>query len=72
MAALALLFTGCTGRNLGASDEGWSPVVAAEGMVYVGTIQGQVLALKECDSKSVKDRECDSVRDSGDPGAKRA
>ena len=67
LAALVLLFTGCTGRNLGASDEGWSPVVAAEGMVYVGTIQGQVLALKECDSKSVRDRECDSVRDSGDP-----
>ena len=47
LAALALLFTACTGRNLGASDRGWSPVVAAEGMVYVGTIQGQVLALKD-------------------------
>ncbi len=47
LAALALLITSCTGRNLGASDRGWSPVVAAEGMVYVGTIQGQVLALKD-------------------------
>ena len=50
LAALALIITGCTGRNLGASDEGWSPVVAAEGIVYVGTIQGQVLALKDSGS----------------------
>ena len=47
LAALPLLFAACTGRDLGASDEGWSPVVAAEGMVYVGTIKGQVLALKD-------------------------
>ncbi len=47
LAALVLLFTGCTGRNLGASDQGWSPVVAADGMVYVGTIQGKVLALED-------------------------
>ncbi len=47
LAALPLLITACTGRNLGASDRGWSPVVAAEGTVYVGTIQGQVLALKD-------------------------
>ncbi len=48
LAALALLTTGCNaGRNLGASDRGWSPVVAAEGMVYVGTVQGQVLALND-------------------------
>ena len=50
MALLALSIIGCTGRNLGASDRGWSPVVAAEGMVYVGTIQGQVLALKDSGS----------------------
>ena len=47
LAALSPLFAACTGRDLGASDEGWSPVVAAEGMVYVGTIKGQVLALKD-------------------------
>ncbi len=47
LAALALSITACTGQNLGASDVGWSPVVASEGMVYAGTIQGQVLALKD-------------------------
>ena len=47
LAALVLLITACSGQHLGASDEGWSPVVAADGMVYVGTIQGQVLALDE-------------------------
>ena len=47
VAALPLLITACTGRGLGASDQGWSPVVAADGMVFVGTIQGKVLALED-------------------------
>ena len=52
LAVLALVIVGCGGGGggfgyLGAADRGWSPVVAAEGMVYVGTIQGQVLALEE-------------------------
>ena len=53
MAILVLLTIGCGGGYLGASERGWSPVVAAEGMVYVGTVQGQVLALKD-NGNSVK------------------
>ena len=51
---LAFSVTGCNaGRNLGAQDKGWSPVVASEGVVYVGSITGQVLALKD-DGRSVQ------------------
>ena len=51
---LAFTVTGCNaGRNLGAQDKGWSPVVASEGVVYVGSITGQVLALKD-DGRSVQ------------------
>ena len=34
----------CTG-NLGGSIDGWSPATASEGLVYVGTKQGEVIAL---------------------------
>ena len=40
-----LAMTGCNaGKNLGSQDKGWSPVVAADGMVYVGRVSGKVLA----------------------------
>ena len=49
-----LAMTGCNaGKNLGSQDKGWSPVVAADGMVYVGSVSGKVLALKD-DGRSVQ------------------
>lgn len=41
---LGVVLAGCT-PNLGASTTGWSPVAASQGVVYVGTIQGEVQAL---------------------------
>lgn len=43
---LAILLAGCA-RGLGGSSSGWSPAVASEGMVYVGTKQGEVKALED-------------------------
>lgn len=39
-----LVLAGCT-QNLGGTGSGWSPAVASEGVVYVGTRQGEVKAL---------------------------
>jgi len=51
--AFGLVTTGCNaGKNLGSQDRGWSPVVASDGMVYVGSVSGKVLALKD-DGRSV-------------------
>ena len=67
MISFALTLTGCNaGKNLGSQDRGWSPVVASEGMVYVGSISGKILALKD-DGRSVQlmwtfpEREDDSI-----------
>ena len=65
--SLAFTVTGCNaGKNLGSQDRGWSPVVASEGMVYVGSVSGKILALKD-DGRSVQlmwsfpEREDDSI-----------
>ena len=51
--SFGLATTGCNaGKNLGSQDRGWSPVVASDGMVYVGSVSGKVLALKD-DGRSV-------------------
>ena len=53
MISFGLVTTGCNaGKNLGSQDRGWSPVVASDGMVYVGSVSGKVLALKD-DGRSV-------------------
>jgi outer membrane protein assembly factor BamB len=44
--ASALALAGCT-QNLGGSSTGWSPAAASEGVVYVGTKQGEVKALTD-------------------------
>jgi outer membrane protein assembly factor BamB len=41
---LGIALAGCT-PELGASTTGWSPVAASQGVVYVGTIQGEVQTL---------------------------
>ena len=65
--SIALITTGCNaGKNLGSQDKGWSPVAASEGMVYVGSVSGKILALKD-DGRSVQlmwsfpEREDDSI-----------
>jgi len=40
-----LVLTGCTGRSLIAWGSGWSATAASDGTVYVGTRQGEILAL---------------------------
>ena len=39
-------FAGCTGRNLISWNTGWSGTAAQDGVVYVGTRDGEILALK--------------------------
>ena len=43
--ACGLALGGCTGRSLIAWGSGWTPTAASDGVVYVGTRQGEVLAL---------------------------
>ena len=43
---LIVATSGCAG-NLGGDIDGWSPATASEGVVYVGTKQGKVLALAD-------------------------
>ena len=43
---LIVAAAGCAG-NLGGDIRGWSPATASEGLVYVGTKQGEVLALSD-------------------------
>ncbi len=48
LCAILLIFAaaGCA-RNLGGDIRGWSPATASKGLVYVGTKQGEVLALAD-------------------------
>jgi outer membrane protein assembly factor BamB len=45
--ALVLLLSGCTGSRLRGSSDGWSPAASSDGVVYVGTKQGEVKALED-------------------------
>lgn len=45
--AVSIFLSGCLGRSLGASIDGWSPVAAGGGVVYVGTPGGEVKALDD-------------------------
>ena len=45
--AVSIFLIGCPGRSLGASTAGWSPVAAEGGVVYVGTLEGEVKALDD-------------------------
>ena len=46
VAALStLILTGCTGRDIIGAAEGWTPVAVADGVVYAGTRDGNVIAL---------------------------
>lgn len=45
--AVSIFLIGCPGRSLGASTAGWSPVAAEDGVVYVGTLEGEVKALED-------------------------
>lgn len=44
LAVLSLFVTGCTGRSF-AATEGWAGPVVSEGLVYVGSRDGRVVAL---------------------------
>jgi outer membrane protein assembly factor BamB len=50
---LGIVLAGCT-PELGASTTGWSPVAASQGVVYVGTIQGEVQALVDNGPEGVR------------------
>ena len=43
--AALLILTGCTGRDLISWGEGWTPAAVSDGVVYVGTRDGDILAL---------------------------
>ena len=45
IALLGLILAGCTGRDIIGVAEGWTPVAVADGVVYVGSRSGHVLAL---------------------------
>ena len=45
--ALVLLLSACTGGRLRGSSTGWSPALSSDGVVYVGTKNGQVKALED-------------------------
>ena len=42
-----LILVGCTGGNIIGSAEGWTPVAVADGVVYAGTRDGNVIALDD-------------------------
>ena len=52
---LGIVLAGCT-PDLGASTTGWSPVAASQGVVYVGTIQGEVQALVDNGPEGVREK----------------
>ena len=70
-AVLALVLAGCTGSDLRGSSTGWSPAAASDGVVYVGTKQGEVKAIDDggfndarvkwtfCVKKSSNENKCD-------------
>ena len=49
-AMLTLMLAACTGRDIGGVASGWNAVTADDGVVYVGTKNGQVQALQDGDS----------------------
>ena len=51
---LLLLLAACT-RNIGAEGSGWNPPVSKDGVVYVGTHQGEVKAYIDDGSGSVRE-----------------
>ena len=50
VAMLVLAMAACTGRDIGGVASGWNAVTANDGVVYVGTKNGQVQALQDGDS----------------------
>ena len=46
-AAFAVALLACTGGRLRGTSNGWTPVIAADGIVYIGTKQGEVKALED-------------------------
>ena len=49
-ALLTLTLAACTGRDIGGVASGWNALTASDGVVYVGTKDGQVQALRDGDS----------------------
>jgi len=50
------LIAGCTG-NIGDESDGWNPPVSEDGVVYVGTKDGKVVALIDNGFEGVAQRE---------------
>ena len=44
----------CTGKNLQGSSTGWSPATVSDGVVYIGTKQGEVKALEDGGSNNAQ------------------
>ena len=51
---LVLVLAACTSGGLGSSSSGWSPGTASDGIVYVGTKQGEVKALEDGGFESLR------------------
>lgn len=52
---LVPVLAACTGRGVGGTDTGWNALVRDDGMVYVGTKQGEVKALVDNESGDVRE-----------------
>ena len=46
-AVLAVVLASCTGGSLRGSSTGWSPAAVSDGVVYIGTKQGEVKAIED-------------------------
>ncbi len=51
---LALVAAACTPGRLGGSSTGWSPAAVSDGVVYIGTKQGEIKALEDGGFESLK------------------
>ena len=51
---LLVVLAGCTGSSLKGSSTGWSPASASDGVVYIGTKQGEVKALEDGGSNNAR------------------
>ena len=52
---LVPVLAACTGRGIGGTSSGWNALVSDDGMVYVGTKQGEVKALIDNESGDVRE-----------------
>ncbi len=65
-ALLVMVLAACTGQDLLGKLDGWSPAAARDGVVYIGTNQGEVKALEDGGSSDARVKWTFCVKPSGD------